>query len=48
MIQEILEFNKKFVAEDGARRFATDKYPDKKLLSSHVWTRAWWNFCLSH
>ena len=31
MIQEILEFNKKFVAEDGARRFATDKYPDKKI-----------------
>lgn len=31
MIQEILEFNKKFVDEDGARRFATDKYPDKKI-----------------
>lgn len=31
MIQEILEYNRKFVAEDGARRFATDKYPDKKI-----------------
>ncbi|MDE5642298.1 MAG: carbonic anhydrase [Muribaculaceae bacterium] len=31
MIEEILEFNRQFVANDGARRFATDKYPDKKI-----------------
>lgn len=31
MIKEILEYNAKFVAERGYERFATDKYPDKKI-----------------
>ena len=31
MIQEILEFNRRFVAEEGYRRFETDKYPDKRI-----------------
>lgn len=31
MIDEILEFNRSFVAERGYERFATDKYPDKKI-----------------
>ena len=31
MIDEILEYNRKFVAERGYERFATDKYPDKKI-----------------
>lgn len=31
MIDQILEYNKKFVAEKGYERFITDKYPDKKL-----------------
>lgn len=31
MIQEIKEFNKKFVASEGYLKFATDKYPDKKI-----------------
>lgn len=31
MIDSILEYNKKFVAEKGYEKFITDKYPDKKL-----------------
>lgn len=31
MIDQIIEFNKKFVAEKGYEKFATDKYPDKKI-----------------
>lgn len=31
MIEEIIAFNKEFVANNGARRFETDKYPDKKI-----------------
>ncbi len=31
MIQELKDFNKKFVAEKGYERFATSKYPDKKI-----------------
>lgn len=31
MIQEILEHNKRFVDERGYERFATSKYPDKKI-----------------
>lgn len=31
MIQEILEHNKKFVAEKGYEQFLTDKYPNKRI-----------------
>lgn len=31
MIQEMMEFNRKFVAEKGYERYATSKYPDKKI-----------------
>lgn len=31
MIDEIIEFNKGFVASRGYERYVTDKYPDKKL-----------------
>ncbi len=31
MIEEILEFNRKFVDSEAYRRFETDKYPDKKI-----------------
>ncbi len=31
MIQEILEYNDKFVADKGYERFVTSKYPDKKI-----------------
>ena len=31
MIKEILEYNRQFVANRGYERFATDKYPDKKI-----------------
>lgn len=31
MINEILEYNRRFVANGDYERFATDKYPDKKL-----------------
>ena len=31
MIEEILKFNKEFVAAEGYREYATSKYPDKKI-----------------
>ena len=31
MIDEIIKYNKTFVAEQGYEKFITDKYPDKKL-----------------
>ena len=31
MINEIIEYNKKFVARKGYEQYITDKYPDKKL-----------------
>ncbi len=31
MIQELKDFNKKFVEEKGYERFATSKYPDKRI-----------------
>lgn len=31
MIEEILKFNKDFVASGGYREYATSKYPDKKI-----------------
>ena len=31
MINEILEYNRRFVAEKSYEQFATDKYPNKKL-----------------
>lgn len=31
MIQELKEFNRKFVEDKGYERFATSKYPDKKI-----------------
>jgi len=31
MIDEILEYNRKFVAEQGYRDYVTSKYPDKKI-----------------
>lgn len=31
MIDQIIEFNKTFVASKGYEKFITDKYPDKKL-----------------
>ena len=31
MIQEMLEYNKKFVEEKMYEKFTTSKYPDKKI-----------------
>ena len=31
MIDEILAFNRRFVAEKGYERFITDKYPNKRI-----------------
>lgn len=31
MIDQIIEYNRSFVAEKGYERYKTDKYPDKKL-----------------
>ena len=31
MIDQIIDFNKSFVAQKGYEKYLTDKYPDKKL-----------------
>ena len=31
MIDQIIAFNKEFVAQKGYEKYLTDKYPDKKL-----------------
>ena len=31
MINQILQFNREFVASKGYEQYVTDKYPDKKL-----------------
>ena len=31
MLDEILEFNKQFVANKGYEKYITNKYPDKKI-----------------
>ena len=31
MIDQIIEYNKTFVAQKGYEKYLTDKYPDKKL-----------------
>lgn len=31
MIDQIIEYNKTFVAQKGYEQYLTDKYPDKKL-----------------
>ena len=31
MIDQIIDYNKDFVARKGYEKFLTDKYPDKKL-----------------
>ena len=31
MINDIIEYNKQFVASKGYEQYVTDKYPDKKL-----------------
>ena len=33
MIEEILEYNRKFVEEKGYEPYVTSKYPDKKIAS---------------
>lgn len=37
MIEDILAYNKRFVAEKGYEKYITNKYPDKKIASSLVW-----------
>ena len=31
MIEEILNYNKEFVATEGYKKFITSKYPDKRI-----------------
>ena len=31
MIEDILAYNKRFVAEKGYEKYITNKYPDKKI-----------------
>lgn len=37
MLEEILEFNKKFVASKGYEKYITNKYPDKKNRYSFLY-----------
>ena len=36
MINEILKYNKEFVANKGYEKFVTNKYPDKKLEALYL------------
>ncbi len=38
MIEDILEFNKKFVESKGYEKYITNKYPDKKIFCP-AWIR---------
>ena len=33
MIEDILAYNKRFVAEKGYEKYITNKYPDKKIAT---------------
>lgn len=37
-VDEIMAFNKEFVAEKGYLKYSTDKYPDKNSPLSAAWT----------
>ena len=37
MIDDILEFNKKFVESKGYEKYITNKYPDKKISYSFLY-----------
>lgn len=37
MIEQIVEYNQKFVNEKGYEPYLTSKYPDKKLAILPVW-----------
>ena len=37
MIDQIIDFNKNFVAQKGYEKYLTDKYPDKKLAVLESW-----------
>ena len=37
MIDQIIDFNKNFVALKGYEKYLTDKYPDKKLAVLESW-----------
>lgn len=41
IIDEMLAYNKTFVAEKRYEQYATSKYPNKKSPSSPAWTPAW-------
>ena len=46
MLEEILEFNKKFVENRGYEKYITNKYPDKKIaILSCMDTRLTENCC---
>lgn len=36
MIDQIIEYNKEFVAEKGYEKYITDKYPDKKNANTYL------------
>lgn len=39
MIDQILDYNKTFVAQKGYEKYITNKYPDKNWRYSRAWTR---------
>ena len=41
MIDQIIEFNKTFVAQKGYEKYLTDKYPDKKLAVLSCMDTSW-------
>ena len=45
MIEQIMEYNKKFVENKGYEPYITSKYPDKKIAILTVWTQGLWSCC---
>lgn len=48
MIEEILEYNRKFVEEKRYEPYMTSKYPDKKIATLPVWILGLLSFFRQH
>lgn len=46
MIDQIIEYNRQFVAEKGYEQFITSKYPDKKIAIVTCMDTRLWSCCL--
>ena len=45
IIEEMLAYNKQFVAEKRYEQYAASKYPNKKIAILPAWTPGSWSCC---